>query len=186
LAVLRDYIRSFLATAAPADPEKIAVSDAQYRKWVAQPGSPISVRPAPNGIAFMPGYKDWKVISSTVRNDTKTLKLILGNDVAMAAIARNSINTWPNGTILAKVSWSQQADANGVIEPGEFQHMALMIKNDREYAATAGWGWAQWGSTLTPDGKNADFSAECVACHSPLRQNDYVFTFPTQSQRSSE
>jgi len=46
----------------------------------------------PNGIAFLPEYKNWKAISSTERFDNQTLRQILGNDVAVKAIAENHIN----------------------------------------------------------------------------------------------
>ncbi|HWV65459.1 MAG TPA: hypothetical protein VN105_06400, partial [Chitinophaga sp.] len=33
---------------------------------------------------------------------------------------------------------------------------------------------------LKPYGKNAMFTMECVSCHQPMRNNDFVFTMPTQ------
>ncbi len=111
--------------------------------------------------------------------DTNTLKLILGNDVAMRAIAGHRINPWPDGTAFAKVSWTRQPDPGGVIRTGRFEQVAFMIKNREKYKSTAGWGWAQWmGTELAPLGKDAGFAKECVACHAPLRDNDYVFTEP--------
>ena len=34
------------------------------------------------------------------------------------------------------------------------------------------------GTELKPFGKDAGFAKQCVACHAPLRKNDYVFTRP--------
>jgi len=54
-----------------------------------------------------------------------------------------------------------------------------MIKDAHKYASTKGWGWARWkGAGLKPYGTDAAFSAECVGCHAPLRDSDFVFTAP--------
>jgi heme-binding protein/cytochrome P460 len=183
LAALRDYILP-ASPARPAAQPDIEAADAQYRHWIAAASMSLSVQSAPNGSAFLPDYKNWKAISSTDRSDTNTLKMILGNDVAIRAIAANNINPWPNGTAFAKVSWMRQADDNGVIRTGKFEQVAFMIKDSGKYASTAGWGWAQWmGAELKPFGSDADFARECVACHAPLRKNDYVFTAPIAAAR---
>jgi hypothetical protein len=137
------------------------------------------VRPAPNGIEFIPGYKNWKTISSTDRFDNKTVRVVLGNDVAMRAIAENQINPWPDGTVMAKVVWSKEIDDAGIARAGKFQHVSLMIRDSKKYAATKNWGFAWWnGEELQPNGRDASFSQQCVECHNPMRKNDYVFTTP--------
>lgn len=183
LAVLRDYTLTLSQATHAAQPD-VEAADAQYCQWIAEGSRALSVQAAPNGIAFLPEYKNWKAISSTDRTDTNTLKIILGNDVATQAIADHKINPWPDGTAFAKVSWTRQTDHNGVIRTGKFEQVAFMIKNRKKYASTAGWGWAQWmGPELKPFGKDANFANECVACHTPLRRNDYVFTAPIAAAR---
>src|SRR5258708_8926375 len=72
LAVLKKYL-------SPADANKVAsaeeihAADEQYEKWVRAGEATPTVAPAPNGIAFMPEYKDWKAISTTERFDNHTL-----------------------------------------------------------------------------------------------------------------
>ena len=142
------------------------------------------VAAAPNGIAFPDGYKTWKTVSSTERFDNRTLRVILGNDVAIDAIAHNRINPWPDGTIFAKVAWhSQKDEASGLLLPADFYQVEFMMRDSQKYAATQGWGWARWrGSNLTPYGKNASFTNECIGCHAPLVSTDLVFTAPISSQ----
>ena len=178
LAVLRDYVLSVAPDTLTAQ-SKVEAADLQYREWIASAGKPLPVGDAPNGIAFLRDYKNWRAISSTDRIDTKTLRLILGNDIAIKAIADNKIHPWPDGTMFAKVAWRRKAGEHGLIETGEFFQVAFMIKNSKKYASTAGWGWAQWvGIDLKPYGTGAEFANECVACHAPLSENDYVFTMP--------
>jgi hypothetical protein len=177
LAVLRAYLESL---AAPAPANVTSIADAQYERSIASfDGAPAQVQPAPNGIAFLPDYKNWKAISSTDRFDNGTMREILANDIAVRAIADHHINPWPDGTTFAKVAWYQQPDANGLVSTGAFLQVELMIKDSTKYAPTKGWGWARWlGTDLKPYGKSTAFTNECVSCHTPVRQNDYVYTMP--------
>jgi hypothetical protein len=56
-----------------------------------------------------------------------------------------------------------------------------MHKDSVKYAATGGWGYARWlGTEQKPYGKDASFAQECVGCHTPVKDNDWVFTHPAQ------
>ena len=108
----------------------------------------LDVKPEFNGVEFIPDYKNWKVISSTDRFDNHTMREILGNDVAIKAIADNHINPWPDGTVFAKVAWQQSApDAQGVVKTGAFVQVELMVKDAKRYASTEGWGFGRWRGT---------------------------------------
>jgi hypothetical protein len=182
LAVLKNYLTPPAPPAATA--AEIGVADAQYDKWIELGGATPAVAPAPNGIAFLPEYKDWKAISSTERFDNHTMRVILGNDAAVKAIAENRINPWPDGTAFAKVAWLQQPDEKGFVRTGPFFQVEFMIRNSQTYAATKGWGWARWrGADLKPYGKDATFAKECIGCHDPLVDTNYVFTSPIQGQQ---
>jgi hypothetical protein len=175
LAVLKNYLVS-LEPKEPATAGETSAADAQYDNWISQPTRP-PVSPAPNGIAFLPEYRDWKVISSTDRPDNRTMREILGNDVAVKAIAENHINPWPDGTAFAKVAWYQQSDEKAFVRTGAFLQVEFMIRDSKKYADTLGWGWARWrGADLKPYGKDAKFTEECVGCHRPMRNANYVFT----------
>ena len=182
LAALRAYLEP-PASVIPATKANGAAAAEQYEKWTTSSTQPPQVQAAPNGIAFPSDYKNWKAISSTDRVDNQTLRIILGNEVAIQAIAENRINPWPDGTTFAKVAWYQQPDGTGFVRTGEFQQVEFMIKDSKKYASTAGWGWARWrGSGLTPYGTAPNFSNECIGCHTPMRSNDYLFTMPIKGQ----
>jgi hypothetical protein len=177
LAVLRNYLAPPDTAMAPA--ADTSAADEQYGKWVAASEVAPHVEPEPNGVAFMPDYKNWKAISSTERYDNHTMRVILGNDVAVKAIADGHINPWPDGTAFAKVAWLQQPDGKGVVHTGAFVQVEFMIRDGKKYADTAGWGWGRWrGTDLKPYGKDAAFTNECVSCHAPVSKNDYVYTMP--------
>lgn len=183
LAVLRNYLES--STPQPeASPADISAAEKQFSDWVAGGSSSTKPPAAPNGIEFPADYRNWKAISSTDRFDNQSLRLIVGNETAVKAIAENHINPWPDGSILAKVAWAQLKDGQGMVRTGAFQHVEFMIRDSRKYAETKGWGWARWrGTGLKPYGEGPTFSNECMDCHEPVRGNDYVYTAPIGGQR---
>ncbi len=139
------------------------------------------IMPAPNGIIFPEGYKDWRIVSSSHRSDNNTLRVILGNDMAINAARTGKINPWPDGSILAKLVWKNKSHAKWLTAtvPGNFVHVEFMVKDSKKYSATGGWGFARWvGTDLKPYGKDASFAGECFGCHTPVKDNDYVFTHP--------
>jgi hypothetical protein len=186
LDVLEQYLQPF----APLSPVPVqtaeiqkAETEAQYHQWAASSHAERTVQsspqPAPNGLTFFPDYKNWKTISSTDRGDNHTLRLILANDIAVKAIADKKIQPWPDGAVFAKVAWDAKPDQQGVLPAGKFEQVEFMVKDKKKYASTAGWGFGRWkGIDLKPYGKNAGFAGECVGCHTPLRDNDYVYTVP--------
>ncbi|VAW64637.1 Cytochrome p460 [hydrothermal vent metagenome] len=139
------------------------------------------VKPAPNGIQLPEAYKDWRVISQSHRTDNNTVRIILGNDIAIKAARSGNTNPWPKGTILGKLVWKQKAQAHWptAIAPDKFVHAEFMLKDSEKYKSTGGWGYARWkGMDQKPYGKNKDFAQECVSCHTPVKDNDWVFTTP--------
>ena len=141
------------------------------------------VKPAPNGLELPEGYKDWKVIASSHRTDNNSLRVILGNDVAVKAARSGETDPWPDGAILAKLVWKDRQDENwqAATMPGKFVHAEFMYKDSGKFAKSGGWGWARWvGMEQKPYGKDENFYQECFGCHTPVKGRDYVFTTPAQ------
>ena len=146
---------------------------------VSQAGS--GVAPAPNGLTLPEGYKDWRVIATSHRTDNHSLRVILGNDIAMEAARKGQTNPWPDGVILGKLVFKDRQDENwkAATVPGKFVHAEFMYKDAKKFAESGGWGWARWlGQEQKPYGKDASFYQECFGCHTPVKNRDYVFTTP--------
>jgi len=140
-----------------------------------------NAQPAPNGIIMPEGYKDWRLIASSLRSDNNTMRVILGNDIAINAARGGKTNPWPDGTTFAKLVWKNRTHEKWPTAtiPGDFVHAEFMIKDSKKYASTGGWGFARWlGMEQKPYGKDAEFVQECFGCHTPVKENDYVFTHP--------
>ena len=139
------------------------------------------VAPAPNGITLPEGYRDWRLLASSYRSDNNTQRVILGNDVAIEAVADGKTNPWPDGAILAKLVWKNESikEWPAAIAPGKFVHAEFMMKDSKKYTSTGGWGFARWlGTEQKPYGKDETFVQECFNCHLPVKSKDYVFTSP--------
>lgn len=182
LAVMRAYLVT-LVSKKTGDTAKLNAANKQYDQLIKpaekQLNKHINVANTLNGIEFMPDYKNWKVISTTDRFDNGTMRVIFGNEIAIKAIKENHINPWPNGAIFAKVAWDELKDPDGNISTGEFKQVEFMIKDADKYKDTKGWGWARWKTAkYLPYGKTIAFTNECINCHRPMKNNDFVFTLP--------
>jgi hypothetical protein len=139
------------------------------------------VQPAPNGITLPEGYKDWRLIATSHRSDNNTIRAILGNVIAIKAAREGKTRPWPDGTTFAKLVWKNRTHEKWPTAtiPGDFVHAEFMIKDSKKYPSTGGWGFARWlGTERKPYGKDAGFVQECFGCHTPVKDNDYVFTHP--------
>jgi len=133
------------------------------------------------GIKIPPGYRDWKLISvAHEAGDLNDFRAILGNDVAIKAYREEKL-PFPDGTIIARLAWSYVPSEENNKVFGRAQsfvagppiNLQLMVKDSRKYAATGGWGFAQF-----KDGKPADEALlkTCFPCHEPAKAQDFVFT----------
>ncbi len=133
------------------------------------------------GIKIPPGYRDWRLISvAHEAGDLNDLRAILGNDTAIKAYREEKL-PFPDGTIIARLAWSYVPSEENNKVFGRAQsfvagppiNLQLMVKDSRKYAATGGWGFAQF-----KDGKPADEAVlkTCFPCHEPAKARDFVFT----------
>ena len=172
LAVLKDYL-------APFAPAKAATASNVAAAAPVKAGNAVPAGPSLNGVPYFADYKDWKVISTTDRGDNNTLRIITGNDIAIRAVAERETDPWPDGAVFAKIALQSVDDGQGNITAGKFVQVEFMQKDHVKYAATKGWGYARFkGDDLKPYGADAHFDGECVGCHTPVRDNDYVYTLP--------
>jgi len=182
-------VKAYLAPWGPAPNPPLAgpaagnAAAAQAPMGAAAPAAPpvslAAVAPEWNGLAFDPSFESWKPISTTERGDNDSFRFILGNDVAVRAAQSGAISPWPDGARFAKIAWQRERGADGLLHPGKFIQVELMVKDASAYKRTEGWGWGRWrGMNLKPYGASAGFVVECTSCHLPLRGDDYVYTLP--------
>ena len=177
LVILKNYMSAMIKEK-PGDTSVINATLKQKGIMHTTAGSvklPVSL----NGISYMPDYKNWKAISTTERMDNGTMRVIFGNDVAVKAVHSGAVNPWPDGTIFAKVAWDQMEDKDGNLTTGAFKQVEYMIKDHERFKSTHGWGFARFKTPkMLPYGKTVMFTNECMNCHKPQSDQDFVFTSP--------
>src|SRR5580698_9109698 len=133
------------------------------------------------GIRIPPGYRDWKLVSvAHEEGNLNDLRALLGNDVAIKAYREGKL-PFPDGTIIARLAWSYApSEENNKVfgrsqsfVAGPATNVQFMVKDSKKYAATGGWGFAQF-----KDGKPADEALlkTCFPCREPVKARDFVFT----------
>ena len=150
--------------------------------YIAQASGEASAEAAPLfGIKLPAGYRDWRVISvAHEAGNNNDLRAVLGNDVAIKAYREEKL-PFPDGTIIARLAWSYVSSEENNKVFGRAQsfvagapiNVQFMVKDSKKYAATGGWGFAQF-----KDGVPAENAvlAPCFPCHVPIKSRDYVFT----------
>src|SRR5258708_7019960 len=185
LDTLRKYLTILSGEPQIATSSQVDAADREYVRWVDGSGAVHTVQSTLAGVPFHPEYKTWKQIGSTERIENNTIRVVLGNEVAVKAIADKRINPWPDPATIGKVTWHEQPNPDGVVAPGPFVQVELMIRDHEKYRATEGWDWGRWiGMDLKPDGQTLDFAnTHCVDCHHAVERHDYVFTMPIKNQQ---
>ena len=139
------------------------------------------------GIKIPPGYRDWKLISvAHEEGKLNDLRAILGNDVAIEACRKGKL-PFPDGAIIARIAWSyvpseENNKAFGraqsfVPGPAPEWYLQFMVKDSKKYAATGGWGFAQFNQHGKP--ATEAVHKNCFPCHEPAKAGDFVFTHYT-------
>src|SRR5271155_2735308 len=137
--------------------------------------SPIS------GVKLPPGYRDWKLISvAHEEGNNNDLRAVLGNDLAIKAYREGKL-PFPDGAIIARLAWSYVPSEENNKAFGRAQsfvaalpiNVQFMVKDSIKYAATGGWGFAQFKDGK-PDG--TALLKTCFPCHQPAKAQDLVFT----------
>jgi hypothetical protein len=147
------------------------------------------------GVKIPVGYRDWHLISvkqltgkqlTGGGGELKQLRAELGNDLAIKAYREGTL-PFPDGAIIAALHWNEESSDSdnqalavgfpglGLLSSfaGNAVNVQFMVKDAKKYAASGGWGFADF-----TNGKpgNAALHEKCFPCHAPAKDRDFVFT----------
>jgi cytochrome P460 len=136
-----------------------------------------------NGLELPTDIVDWRVIgvASREQDANPSIRLIVGNDIAVDAARAGDTNPWPDGAMLAHYVWvpGENPDIDNAVTPVAFSQFTLMVKNAGEYAEDGGWAYGAWSSLDLTAPDTANFDQACVDCHTQrVSDTDFVFTRP--------
>ena len=159
-----------------------------FSYWVPASGQAEKEAAPIYGIKIPEGYRNWQLISVNhlAGGNLKQVRAQLGNETAIRAFRQGKL-PFPDGTIIAALHWNEaSSDENNKVFASGFPGAGLesfvagtpvniqfMVKDSKKYAATGGWGFADF-----TNGKagNAALHKTCFTCHEPASDRDYVFT----------
>ena len=134
------------------------------------------------GVKIPAGYRDWKLIAVNqllLAGKADQLRAQLGNDIAIKAFKEGKI-PFPDGAIIAAIHWTRvpSEDNNKVLDgpfPGTQSfvvgspvNVQFMVKDSKKYAATGGWGFADFKGGK-PGGKA--LHETCFPCHDACQRS---------------
>jgi hypothetical protein len=139
------------------------------------------------GVKIPAGYRDWQLIAVKqlhFAGKGEQLRAQVGNDIAIKAFKEGTL-PFPDGAIIAAIHWTRvPSEDNDKVLNGPFPgthsfvigsrvNVQFMVKDSKKYAATGGWGFADF-----TDGKPGDKALHetCFPCHVPAKDRDYVFS----------
>jgi hypothetical protein len=138
------------------------------------------------GVTIPAGYRDWKLIAVNqlhFAGKGEQLRAQLGNELAIKAF-KEGTRPFPDGSIIVAIHWTQvPSESNNTVLDGPFPgtqsfvigspvNIQVMVKDSKKYAATAGWGFADF-----TNGKPGDKALHetCFGCHLPAKDRDFVY-----------
>ena len=140
----------------------------------------VGAAPAETPIAYPDGFRAWTHVSSALVTEAGPPKYagihhIYGN---AAAIAGLKTGRYPDGAVFVYDQWSSAKDGPAAIAPAERKFIDVMVRDSRRFAATDGWGYAEFvGPERTRHaGIDSDPVRACHACHKKLAGPSFVFS----------
>jgi len=127
------------------------------------------------------GYRDWKLVSvAHEAGNLNDLRAVLGNDIAVKAYREGKL-PFPDGAIIARLAWKYvPSEENNKVfgheqsfVAGDATNVQFMVKDSKKYAATGGWGFAQFNNSKAVDAAGL---SGCFGCHVPVKSRDFIFT----------
>ena len=134
-------------------------------------------------VPFPDGYRSWHVVKwMTVGPDHRTFARRGGMHHYYAnpkAIEGYRTGVFPNGSVIVvEAVWTKdgEGDAKGLVLEGTRRFLEVMVKDDRLYGETSGWGFERYEAEETSGRLTMTERSQCHQCHSKRQDRDLVFT----------
>ncbi len=133
------------------------------------------------------GYRQWTFLHGTVLGPqqgifarqaceapcTSGVMYFYGNVTAMEGFRTGA---FANGSILANETLELHGAEDGGAVEGPMRRVAVMVKDQKLYAQTGGWGYAEFLGGAKVDGTTKEQKIACFECHGKVKDKDYVYT----------
>jgi cytochrome P460 len=141
----------------------------------------ISLRAKSNDeVPYPVGYRMWAHVRTVLIGPLSPafesfggLHHIYANEKAMEGYRAGR---FPDGSVLVFELLETRENA-GVTMEGRRKRVGVMVKENKRYAETGGWGFESFqGDSQTERRLNAEGRMACFKCHEPQKDRDFVFS----------
>lgn len=138
-------------------------------------------QPGP-AIAYPTGYRSWQHVRTIVVGpDNANFARRGGIHHYYAngeAVEGYRTGTFPNGSVIVDegvLTKDGDGRAKGILFEADRRSLDVMVKNDRVFKDTAGWGYEHFDGMAQTPTLGPEQRQKCAECHSPLGDHDSVF-----------
>jgi hypothetical protein len=141
--------------------------------------SPLVAESA-DDIKMPTGYRNWFHVNTMVVDKASPLFDAIGgmhnvyvNSVGVAALKKGG--PYPDKTVFASDVHEFTVTDGSYVE-GPRKGLATMVKDQKKYASTGGWGFQVWAGGDPKKPIVTDPTKQCFECHQPKKDQDYVYS----------
>jgi len=141
----------------------------------------------PPPVPYPEGYRSWTFLHSLlvpgaysafgktpcVKPCTNGMFYFYANELAMKGLRTG---TYPDGAIIAEEMLEFKVGEKGAGKEGRRVLAAVMVKDAQRYAATDGWGYANFDEGSKANTLDAKGQQTCHQCHVSRKDHGYVFS----------
>jgi Cytochrome P460 len=126
-------------------------------------------------VPFPGGYRSWQHVKSVVAGpEGGKIFHFYANPQAVEGYREGK---FPNGSVLVRETLrtiAGEGESKGMLKEGDRTALDVMIKDERLYGETGGWGFETFDAMKARRAESN--GAKCYACHSKQKDHDLVFT----------
>lgn len=134
---------------------------------------------ADNAVPYPEGYRQWLHVKSmliqpghALENPFQGLHHVYANKQAEEGLKKGK---YANGSILV-FDLLQYEEKDKTIQEGARKLIGVMVKDDKKYAATGGWGFEGFSGNSKTERLTNDGGKACFSCHESQQKSDYVYS----------
>lgn len=131
-------------------------------------------------LPFPVGYSRWTHIKSGLINPGHAAFARFGglHHIYANATALDGYRSgrFADGSVLVYDLFEATDKGDATIDQGPRRHIDVMVKDSARFAATGGWGYAEFAAGERRDRLRTAQRDGCAACHASQKQNDQVFS----------
>ena len=130
-------------------------------------------------VKYPENYRSWTHVKSMIiepghplENPFQGLHHVYGNDKAVKCFEGGEV---PSGSILV-FDLLNYEENNKTIQEGKRKLVGVMIKDEKAFKATGGWGFEGFAGDSKIKRLVNDGGKSCYACHTAQEKSDFVFS----------